>query len=124
MFDRTFVRAGPSHVSVSVEEKRAPTDASVQLLREMETAAKDKVTQALRIESCGVEAVVHRHDDPMDCKTMFAIHYKVNGQQRKCYASADWQGDVRENLDAVWKSLAEDLAAFLMNGLTKGVLGR
>jgi hypothetical protein len=124
MFDSYYLRAHPSHVTVSHTEKRAPTDDSVRLLREMESAAKDQVVQSLRIESCGVEAIVHRQDNPMDAKTMFAIHYKVNGVQRKCYADADWQADARENLQAVWKALAEDLAAYLIGGLAKQVLGK
>ena len=124
MFDKTYFQAGPSHVSVGITEKRAPTDESVRLLREMEGKAREQVEQALRIESCCVEVVVHRQDDPMDAKTKFAIHYKVNGQKRKCYAAADWQANISENLDAVWKALAEDLAAYLIGGVTKQVLGR
>ena len=124
MFDTTYVQRGPSSVSVHVEEKRAPTDESVRLLREMEAKAKDQVVQSLRIESCGVEAVVHRYDDPMDSQTRFAIHYKVNGHQRKCYAKVDWQADIQERMDVVWKALADDLAAYLMAGLTKKVIGR
>lgn len=118
------VRSSPSHVSVHHEEKRAPTDESVRLLREMEAKAREQIEQSLRIESCGIEAIVHRQDDPMDAKTRFAIHYKVNGHQRKCYASGDWKADAMENLEAVWKALADDLAAYLMSGIAKQVIGR
>jgi hypothetical protein len=124
MFDRYYLRASPSSISVSVDEKRAPTDESVRLLREMEDAARTQVAQSLRIESCGVEAVVHRQDNPMDAKTMFAIHYKVNGVQRKCYAAVDWQADIRERLDTVWATLAKDLAAYLIGGIAKPIIGR
>jgi hypothetical protein len=83
-----------------------------------------QVAQSLRIENCGVEAIVHRQDDPMDGKTRFAIHYKVNGHQRKCYAAVEWRAEVKENLEAVWKALADDLAAYLMAGVVKTVVGR
>lgn len=124
MFDKTYIQRGPSSVSVSVEERRAPTDESVRLLREMEGKAREQVEQSLRIESCGVEAIVHRVDDPMDAKTRLAIHYKVNGHQRKCYAEADWRAEIQESMDAVWKALANDLAAYLMSGVVKQVIGR
>jgi hypothetical protein len=124
MFDSYYLRASPPHISVNVREERAPTDASVRLLREMEDKAKDQVEQSLRIQSCGVEAVVHRHDNQMDAKTVFAIHYKINGERRKCYAESEWRADARENLEAVWKALADDLAAYLIGGVAKQVLGR
>ena len=124
MFDTTYIKAGPSHVSVSVEEKRAPTDESVRLLREMESKAREQVVEALRIESCGVEAVVHRLDVPLDLRSKFAIHYKVNGVKRECYADADWQARPEEHLEAIWKKLASDLAAYLVGGIAKTVIRR
>jgi hypothetical protein len=124
VFDRTYVTRGDSHISASITEKRAPTDESVKLLGEMERAAKDRVIQSLRIESCGVEAVIHRHDNPMDAKTHFIIVYKVNGNQRQCRVMVDWDSEIQDKLDTVWKALADDLAAYLMNGIAKTVIGR
>ncbi len=43
MFNSYHSYGGPSRVEVKVEEKRAPTDKSVKLLREMEAAAKKSV---------------------------------------------------------------------------------
>lgn len=121
MFDRTYIHRseGPSHVTV--EEKRAPTDDSVRLLREMEGKAREQVVEALRITSASVEAVVHRYDDPMDMKTHFKIHYKVNGQQRECTLWTDDRAEISEKLEAIWKKVAEDLAAFFVEGMARNV---
>ena len=123
MFNRTYIHhtdaRGPSHISV--EEKRAPTDESVRLLREMEDKAREQVVEAMRLTSASVEAVVHRHDDPMDLKTHFKIHYKLNGIPREVKLWTEDRAKIEEKLDAIWKRIAEDIAAVLVENFARTI---
>ena len=121
MFDRTYVQRGPSHVSVSVEEKRAPTDESVRLLREMEAKAMQNVVESLRLTSADVEAVAHRYDSHMDVRSFIKIHYKVNGTPRQCTVETEHLASIHQQIDKVWKALADDLAAYLMGNVLKSI---
>lgn len=56
MFDNYY--QSPSSVSVHVTEKRAPTDESLKLLREMEKEVEGKVLNTIRIEDNKLNAIV------------------------------------------------------------------
>lgn len=83
MFNRTFVIPVPAtqtHYHTTTE-KRAPTDESVRLLKEMEQAAQSKVDQSIRLEVNGFECVVHVFRDyPNDlihARAQFALAGRV-----------------------------------------------
>lgn len=81
MFNRYHINGSPDHVSVSVTEKRAPTDESVRLLREMEKAAQDKVLQAVTLRNNIFECTVQfRRDDFMGDHQLDAI-FRINGEK-------------------------------------------
>jgi hypothetical protein len=122
MFDTYIHRHQHGPERVTVEEKRAPTDASVALLKDMEAAAKAKVVESIRLTDCPVEAVVHRHNDPMDCRSFVSIHYSINGRKRKCMVEMDWDAKLMDQLDKVWKALGEDIAALLMEHHAKTIV--
>lgn len=81
MFDRHTLElhAGPQHTTV--HEHRAPTDASVALLRDMERAAREQVLQAVRVENCPVECVIHKQVDPVADQTLFLVLLRINGKR-------------------------------------------
>ena len=120
-------QVGPRSIDVhkTVTEKRAPTDESVRLLREMEAKAKDQVIEAMRLTSSSVEAVAHRYDNPMDMRTHFLIHYKLNGQKREVRLHIEeYKSSIEEQLDAIWKAIAEDMAAVLVGDVARTVVRR
>lgn len=123
MFDSYQV--GPRHIDVTHVEKRAPTDESVRLLREMEGKAREQVVEAMRLTSASVEAVAHRYDDQMSLKTHFLIHYKLNGAKREVRLSVeDYKSSVEEQLEAIWKAISEDIASVLVGGVARQVIRR
>lgn len=78
--------------SVTVHQHRAPTDESVRLLREMEQAAREKVTQSIRLENSPIDAVVHAQCDPMTGDREFVVFIKINGKRlevRKTFRDFD-----------------------------------
>lgn len=80
--NRHVHQAMQADVSVSVTEKRAPTDASVALLREMEAAAKASVIASVRVVDCPVDIVVHAQDDNINDVRLYRVIYSVNGIRR------------------------------------------
>lgn len=121
MLDRYFITPRPQHVSVHHTEKRAPTDESVRLLREMEAAAKAQVVESLRLTSASVEAVAHRYENNMDMRTFVVIHYKVNGDKRECRAEIEYGAKLPDVVETIWRRLADDLAAYLLSGLHRSL---
>lgn len=65
---------------VNVHEHRAPTDESVALLREMESAAKDEVIKAVRVADTRFECVVHTWLDFMSDSTKYRAIFSLNGK--------------------------------------------
>jgi len=122
MFDRYVIAPHPSSITVNHTEKRAPTDESVKLLREMESAARSSVVEAMRIESNTVKAVVHRHLVVMDQRTVFSIHYAINGQKRECIVGIeDFNTTIEKRLDIIWRALADDIASFIIGATIKDI---
>jgi hypothetical protein len=91
MFDHLHIidNSGPRNVTVT--EQRAPTDASVALLREMEAEARAKVVQSVRTQNCPIECVIHRAPDYINAKTQFMVLLTVNGKRMEVRRSVnDW----------------------------------
>lgn len=123
MFDTYQVGPRSIDVNHTVTEKRAPTDESVRLLREMEGKARSEVVEAMRLTSASMEAVAHRYDSAMDLTTHFAIHYKLNGIKREVKLFVeDYKASIEEQLDAIWKAVAEDIARVLVGGVARQVI--
>lgn len=77
----TYVDRGPSYVNVT--EKRAPTDDSVRLLKEMEDAARKKITESTTVSNTEFTCKLHKYHDPVNCADNYAVIYTLNGQQRR-----------------------------------------
>lgn len=84
VLDGTRTEQVTTHTSARVEitEKRAPTDESVRLLREMEDAARKQVDLAIHVGNTTFECVVHRARDFASCCVHFRAIFKLNGVQR------------------------------------------
>lgn len=123
MFDRPQIylhtgHSGPSHVTVTKTEKRAPTDESVKLLREMEAAAKDQVLAAVRMENTPVDGVLHVMEDVMNDQTRLACVFKVNGKRLEARHEA-MRGTKPADMAM---GLRDAIAEVIANELTTSVL--
>lgn len=68
------------HQTTTVHEHRAPTHASVALLKEMEKAARDKIEHALSVGGNGFECVVHMANSLIDDSILAVAIFKLNGK--------------------------------------------
>ena len=96
------------YVTKTVHEHRAPTDASVKLLREMEQAAEAKVVNAVRVGNTSFECVVHREVDNMNDQAVFRAVFKLNGKRD----TAEHRCERRNagDLVAAWRALRDEIA--------------
>jgi hypothetical protein len=117
MFDTTIVRHGDSHTHVT--EKRAPTDESVRLLREMENTAKKEVLKAVQLPSNDLSGVVHLMRDYMSCSTNVAVLFKLNGKEHKVIISLD---DFRHaDMDSRIEQMVEQVSKYLAANILEKV---
>ncbi len=128
MFDRTLTFVAPERhtteeVTKQVHHHRAPTDASVKLLREMETKAKEQIIEAIHVGDTTFECVVHTMRFPEDQSTLYRAVYSLNGKKMTSdYRDQNWRIDKDKN-EAVIKlrdEMAKDIAtAVLMPALSR-----
>ena len=93
MFDKTYLNIPsviPNNVSVvELTEKRAPTDASVRLLKEMEEKAQEKVIESISIRDCQIECQILKVKDYMSNGMHYMIVYSMNGKKSKVNVKLD-----------------------------------
>lgn len=86
MFNKIIIDSRPvrpQHNTVTVTEKRAPTDDSIQMLREMKQKARDEVLASIKIGDTAFECVVHLMCDQMSNDTIFRAVVSLNGKNIK-----------------------------------------
>ncbi len=96
-----------------VHEHRAPTDESIQILREMERKAQEQVEKAVRVENCPIDAVIHKCRDFMTSDTLYKVIFRINGKQIRV-DHREKMGDSKEQTavairDAVATEIASEL---------------
>lgn len=117
MFNKytTVINSSPAHQHITVKEHRAPTDESVRLLREMEQSARDKVTQAIRLENSPIDCVVHVQENLMTSDRDYCVFVKVNGKRlevRKSFAAGTSDDGIAAGLlEAISNSIACNILA-------------
>jgi hypothetical protein len=86
MFDRanyTTIGSGPTYVTKTVTENRAPTDESVRLLKEMEEKAREKIIESIAVRDCQVECQILFERGYVDRSNHYTIVYSMNGERSK-----------------------------------------
>lgn len=126
MFDRTLIMPrvdGGTHHHHHTE-KRAPTDESVKLLREMEQAAQDKLDASIRLEANGFECVVQVFERMIDGDFAIVVHFSLNGNRHKVEYFHDPRHDYQSLGRGVLKSVSEEIARSAIPALAETVTAR
>lgn len=119
MFDRTTINQsrGPSHVTV--HEHRAPTDASVKLLAEMEEKAKEKVFGQIKLESNTFHCEVLRMRSPYSYCDTLGIVMQLNGKRIAMEITPDPDASNEDMLREIYKAVGERIAAHVAESIVK-----
>ena len=80
-----FAPSGRSdhHHHHNVVEKRAPTDESVALLREMEKAAREQVERAIRLQINEFECLAQSYHDDASGDVVIMVRFMLAGSRMK-----------------------------------------
>jgi hypothetical protein len=116
MFDTTKIihshQYGPSNINVT--EKRAPTDESVRLLKDMEKAARDKVIASIELDSNLVKGRVYVMKDYMSGKNNFAVLMDINGKRVEIKVSTNEYDSPDAQLHEVYQEIGKQIALEVM----------
>ena len=112
MFDRTIVHQAPDHIraEITVTEKRAPTDDSVRLLREMEAKAKAEVIKAVAINDNLFNGVIHTVFDALSYRTTVRLVYSMNGKKHTTDYHIDDSRSLDDSIAGLIYAVARDIA--------------
>lgn len=112
MFDRTIVHQAPDHIraEITVTEKRAPTDESVRLLREMEAKAKAEVIKAVAINDNLFNGVIHTMFDALSYRTTVRLVYSMNGKKLTTDYHIDDSRSLDDSIAGLIDAVAQDVA--------------
>lgn len=110
--------------STTIIEKKAPTDESVRLLRDMEQKARDSIIGAVRIKDCPIDCVIHTHEDLLNGQKLFKTIYSVNGKKYVVDTTVDQWTDADEAAQKLVNDLACDIARTLIAPYLRSALKR
>jgi len=102
-----------------VTEKKAPTDESIKLLKEMEEKVLQKIVEAYHIESNIMNGVVFKtFKDPLNVKEQFIVVFNVNGKEHiiKKYVE---EKELLRGGDAIMNIFADTIKDYLLGELLK-----
>jgi len=120
MFDKyTQFHNTPVNTTVTITEKRAPTDESVKLLREMEASAAASVLNSVRLENCELDIVLHHMRDQFALDLLIAINYRLGGTRVTLYHTVRDLGEPRTVLN---ERISRELVAILSNSIAVNML--
>lgn len=116
MFDRTIVHQAPDHIraEITVTEKRAPTDDSVRLLREMEAKAKAEVIKAVAINDNLFNGVIHTMFDALSYRTTVRLVYSMNGKKLTTDYHIDDSRSLDDSIAGLIDAVARDIAVEIL----------
>jgi hypothetical protein len=121
MFDRTIIRTGGEthkYSKVEVTERKAPTDESIRLLREMEEKARNQVIERIEIKDNILEGTITSFQVDFDGE-VFVAYFKLNGKEfivkkRFTYSELQTKGNKRKMveffLESISKAISEKIA--------------
>lgn len=104
-----------------ITEKRAPTDESVRLLKEMESEAKNKVIEAIVVNNTEFECAVHKLVDPINDRELYRFIYTMNGKKSSVdIAIKNWpEKTVIDKMMYARDELAKDIANKMIDSVIR-----
>jgi hypothetical protein len=107
----------------TVHEHRAPTDESVRLLKEMETAAQKKLQSSFELKNNIISAVWHVSCDDLYLRKKVIVRMKINNKEFVEKFDVELHHTIDEIADKVRTELADTIARNVINKMEFDVFG-
>ena len=125
MFNKTIVFPtkpyGNSYTPVTVTEKRATTDDSVRLLKELEEKAREKIIDSFAVKDTHFECKIFQEKDCLTLDTKFVVIYSMNGKKRTVNVRVE-EGAIENTYKKLLSAVANDIAhAMLADAFEKAM---
>ena len=118
MFDKIVLaptRTRTEYVTREIHEHRAPTDDSVNLLREMEQKARDQVIEAVHVGDTHFECVLHTMKHPIDASTELLAIFSMNGKKMTVsHREQNWVGTKADLVIKLRDAMAKEIATTIL----------
>ncbi len=111
-----------SYSDVEVTEHRAPTDESVQLLKEMEQAARAKMLDCIPLGNTSLDIKLLIESEPFGMDHSMTLLMKVNGTSHRCKLGVpdDFRYMTKtERQKVVGDCIAKELASIFLRELVR-----
>ena len=107
-------------VTTTVTEKRAPTDESVRLLKEMESAARAKIIEVIEVKSNIFTAkAVYWDNCPMNAISCTVL-FDLNGTRKEFSFSVDNFESVDGRLKQFYEECTKQMGRVLIEAIAQG----
>ena len=124
MFNRTnyvTVKDGPTYVTKTTTEYRAPTDESVRLLKEMEEKAREKIIDSFTVNDTHFECKFFQEMDMTTQEMKYVVIYSMNGKKRTVNVRVE-RDVIADNYKKIISAVANDIAhAMLVDPFVKAM---
>lgn len=112
MFNRIVIAppARSQTVYTEITEKRAPTDDSVKLLREMQGAARKEVLRSIKVADNGFECVLHFVRDPVSGDDIWRAIIRVHGTAIELECRTQAHGPLEDRIGKLVAAISDRLA--------------
>ena len=99
-----------TQLNFNVTEKRAPTDESVRLLREMEKEALNKIIKNIDLSNNQFYARLLVFEDPLNFNSKGKVLFSLNGKTHELYVSFGFLEPKEDMIKMCYEELAKYIA--------------
>lgn len=115
MFNSIHVHeSGPTYVTKTVHEHRAPTDDSVRLLNELTIKARENLVATFSTSNNVLQATWARHQDELMGQDKYFCKFVLNGRAHQIYIDVEDTGMQGDGIEVLYEKLCNRLASELM----------
>lgn len=114
-----FSRGNFTDINFNVTEKRAPTDESVRLLREMEKEALNKIVKNIDLSNNQFSARLLVFEDPLNFNSKGKVLFSLNGKTHELNMSFGFLELEEDMIKRCYDELAKYLAREILRSVSK-----
>ena len=114
-----IIKRNYTELNFNVTEKRAPTDESVRLLREMEKEALNKIIKNIDLSNNQLYARLLVFEDPLNLNSKGKVLFSLNGKKHELNVSFGFLESKEDMIKKCYDELAKYVAREILMYVSK-----